>query len=96
MLTCIIALLQLVADLFCTCSVIPDKESSSFTKNEHDMVTASEGAVAEMLAAATATSSSGALEPLPVQVIERNRLSVAEIQALPKFRDYSPGIPNKV
>ena len=35
-------------------------------------------------------------DPLPVQVIERNRLSVAEIRALPRFRDYSPGAPSKV
>ena len=36
------------------------------------------------------------IEPLPIQVIERNRLSVAEIRALPRFKDYSPGVPTKV
>lgn len=34
--------------------------------------------------------------PLPVQVIERNRLTVAEILALPRFHDYTPGHPSKV
>ena len=37
-----------------------------------------------------------AIPPLPVQVIERNRLSLAEILALPRFRDYTPGEPSKV
>ena len=36
------------------------------------------------------------IEPLPVQVIERNRLSVEEIRKLPRFEDYSPGLPSKV
>ena len=34
--------------------------------------------------------------PLPLEVIERNRFTVAEIQALPRFKDYAPGEPNKV
>ena len=34
--------------------------------------------------------------PLPVQVIERNRLTLAEILTLPRFRDYRPGEPSKV
>ena len=34
--------------------------------------------------------------PLPLQVIERNRLTLAEILALPRFGDYSPGEPSKV
>ena len=33
---------------------------------------------------------------LPPQVIERNRLSEAEIRALPRFNKYSPGEPSKV
>ncbi len=33
---------------------------------------------------------------LPVQVIERNRLTEAEIRALPRFRNYQPGPPTKV
>lgn len=73
---------------------------SSSAKNETDPVAADEGegAVPETLtAAATAThAASMAPEPLPVQVIERNRLNIAEIRALPRFRDYSPGTPNKV
>ena len=34
--------------------------------------------------------------PLPLQVVERNRLSVAEIRALPRFKDYSAGEPSNV
>ena len=34
--------------------------------------------------------------PLPVQVIERNRLTLAEILTLPRFQDYRPGEPSKV
>ena len=34
--------------------------------------------------------------PLPVQVIERNRLTLAEILTLPRFRGYRPGEPSKV
>ena len=34
--------------------------------------------------------------PLPPQVIERNRLSEAEIRSLPRFTNYSPGKPSKV
>ena len=34
--------------------------------------------------------------PLPVQVIERNRLTLAEILTLPRFRDYRSGEPSKV
>lgn len=34
--------------------------------------------------------------PLPLEVIERNRRTVAEIRALPRFKDYTPGEPNKV
>ena len=33
---------------------------------------------------------------LPIQVIERNRLTEAEIRALPRFRNYQPGPPTKV
>ena len=55
---------------------------------------------AETLTAAatirTHAAASMAPEPLPVQIIERNRLSVAEIRALPRFKDYSPGTPNEV
>ena len=36
------------------------------------------------------------IEPLPVQVIERNRLSLEEIRKLPRFGDYAPGLPSKV
>ena len=36
------------------------------------------------------------IEPLPVQVIERNRLSLEEIRKLPRFGDYAPGLPAKV
>lgn len=36
------------------------------------------------------------IEPLPVQVIERNRLSLEEIRKLPRFEDYTPGLPSKV
>ena len=54
----------------------------------------------EAFQAAASTDDSCAVvadpDPLPVQVIERNRLSVAEIRALPRFRDYSPGAPSKV
>ena len=73
------------------CSVIPDKSSVS------EGVTAGAGVRKELEKEAVATSSSIlAPEPLPIQIIERNRLSVAEIRALPRFRDYSPGVPNKV
>ena len=34
--------------------------------------------------------------PLPVQVIERNRLTEMEIRALPRFKDYTHGTPSKV
>ncbi len=34
--------------------------------------------------------------PLPIQVIERNRLSEAEIAALPRFKDHTPGEPSEV
>ncbi len=34
--------------------------------------------------------------PLPLQVVERSRLSEGEIKAIPKFKDYSPGEPSKV
>ena len=36
------------------------------------------------------------VSPLPAQVVERNRLTVAEIRTLPRFVDYSPGIPSRV
>ena len=36
------------------------------------------------------------VEPLPVQVIERHRLSVEQLKALPRFKDYHPGEPSKV
>ena len=35
-------------------------------------------------------------ELVPLQVIERNRLSLGEILALPRFGTYSPGEPSKV
>jgi hypothetical protein len=35
-------------------------------------------------------------DPLPVQVLERNRLSETEIKAIPRFADYTPGEPNRV
>ena len=38
----------------------------------------------------------GVPPPLPVEVIERNRLTLAEILTLPRFRDYKPGEPSKV
>jgi len=38
----------------------------------------------------------GVPPPLPVEVIERNRLTLAEILVLPRFRDYTPGEPSKV
>ena len=38
----------------------------------------------------------GVPPPLPVEVIERNRLALAEILVLPRFRDYTPGEPSKV
>lgn len=34
--------------------------------------------------------------PLPIQVIERNRLSAAEIAALPRFKGHSVGDPSQV
>lgn len=34
--------------------------------------------------------------PLPAQIIERNRFTEAEIRALPRFKSYTPGFPNKV
>ncbi|KAL5460384.1 hypothetical protein EMCRGX_G033830 [Ephydatia muelleri] len=34
--------------------------------------------------------------PLPPQVIERHRLTVEQLKALPRFRDYCPGEPSKV
>ena len=34
--------------------------------------------------------------PLPIQVIERNRLSEAEIAALPRFKGHNPGEPSEV
>lgn len=40
--------------------------------------------------------SSHDVPPLPIQVIERNRLTEMEIRALPRFKDYTPGTPSKV
>lgn len=34
--------------------------------------------------------------PLPIQVIERNRLSKAELAALPRFKGHDPGEPSEV
>ena len=36
------------------------------------------------------------IPPLPLEVLERNSLSEAEIRALPRFADYTPGEPSKV
>eukprot|EP00731_Ephydatia_muelleri_P030884 Em0022g398a len=36
------------------------------------------------------------VQPLPPQVIERHRLTVEQLKALPRFRDYCPGEPSKV
>jgi hypothetical protein len=36
------------------------------------------------------------IEPLPVEVIERHKLSLSELKQLPKFKDYSPGFPTQV
>ena len=82
------------------CRVIPDKELCSSARNETDTAVTDDGG-RETLTAATHAATTGiplplAPEPLPVQVIERNRLSMAEIRALPRFRDYSPGTPSKV
>ncbi len=40
--------------------------------------------------------SSGCVFTLPSQVVERNRLTVAEICTLPRFRDYCAGEPSSV
>lgn len=37
-----------------------------------------------------------AIAPLPVEVLERNRLSAAEIRAVPRFTNYAQGEPSKV
>jgi len=34
--------------------------------------------------------------PIPEEEIEKNRLSLEEIQQIPRFRDYKPGVPSKV
>lgn len=36
------------------------------------------------------------IAPLPVEVLERNRLSAAEIRAVPRFTNYAQGEPSKV
>jgi hypothetical protein len=36
------------------------------------------------------------VEPIPVEVIERYRLSVDQIKQLPRFKDYSPGEPSPI
>ena len=36
------------------------------------------------------------IEPLPVQVIERNKLTLSELKQLPKFKNYSQGTPSRV
>lgn len=38
----------------------------------------------------------GVVQPLPREVVARNRLTEAEIRALPRFRRYSTGEPTKV
>jgi len=38
----------------------------------------------------------GVAPHLTVEVIERNRLTLAEILGQPRFRDYTPGEPSKV
>ena len=73
--------------------MIPDKTSSSSTNTK---VLDDEGTVSGAGGGAGAAATVTAPDPLPVQIIERNRLSVAEIRALPRFRDYRPGVPNKV
>jgi len=42
------------------------------------------------------SSGGGCALPLPIQVLERNKITVAEIRALPRFRGYSAGEPNNV
>lgn len=36
------------------------------------------------------------IPPLPLEVLERNRLSETEIRAIPRFANYTPGEPSKV
>ena len=36
------------------------------------------------------------VQPLPLQIIERHKLTVAQLKARPRFRDYCPGEPSKV
>lgn len=71
------------------------------------MPTASDGKDCETIVATKVDASQSAVVPnggvsadmplpLPVQVIERNRLTLAEILTLPRFRDYRPGEPSKV
>lgn len=61
-----------------------EKDKEVATRASQSPVVPNEGAAAAMPL------------PLPVQVIERNRLTLAEILTLPKFRDYRSGEPSKV
>ena len=38
----------------------------------------------------------GDVPALPLQLIERNRLSTEQIKQLPRFKNYSPGEPTSV
>ena len=36
------------------------------------------------------------IEPIPVEIIERYRLTMSQIRDLPRFKDYDPGTPSQV
>jgi hypothetical protein len=42
------------------------------------------------------TADGATVQPLPLQLIERNRLTPEQIKKLPRFANYSPGNPSSV
>lgn len=71
----------------------PDEHQSELQRSPSPKMSAEEG---EDAYSPDTPPQLASIEPLPVQVIERNRLSLDEIRKLPRFEDYTPGLPSKV
>lgn len=81
--------------LFSSFRVIPAASSSSrLPREEKDLE--GEDEVAVVGGDMGCSDAAQDVTPLPLQVLERNRLTEVEIRAMPKFSSYSPGNPSKV
>ena len=89
-----------ITTLILFCRIMPPEsklaEASSSSEQRGSRSIPGTAAIASREEEEEEAETAAPVPPLPLEVIERNRLTVAEIRALPRFKDHTPGEPNKV